>query len=93
MLVLTRNPKSDVAIALEALGAELLQVNGIIPAGTLKGMDVLVNVLGDGVPPSESDARFKEAAASGVKVYFPSEFGPLVSLLNTLIIRNACPPS
>ncbi|KAG8882833.1 hypothetical protein FRB97_007657 [Tulasnella sp. 331] len=75
VVILTRNPKSDSAKALEVLGADLLQVNGPIHAGALKGVDVLVNVLGTGVPVEESDALFKEAAASGVKVYFPSEYG------------------
>ncbi|KAG8859710.1 hypothetical protein FRB96_004284 [Tulasnella sp. 330] len=48
VIVLTRNPKSENAKALEMLGAEMVQING----------------------PS-----MQEAAASGVKVYFPSEYG------------------
>lgn len=74
VIVLTRNTNGESAKGLEALGAELLQVNGPIHAGALKGVDVLVNVAGR-VPADESDALFKEAAASGVKVYFPSEYG------------------
>ncbi|KAG8881603.1 hypothetical protein FRB97_009356 [Tulasnella sp. 331] len=75
VIVLTRNPKSENAKALEMLGAEMVQINGPIYAGTLKGVDVLVNSLGTGVPMDEKDTLFKEAAASGVKVYFPSEYG------------------
>lgn len=75
VVILTRNPTSDSARALEALGAELLLLKAPIQAGALKGIDVLVNATGSHVPANESDALFKEAAASGVKVYFPSEFG------------------
>ncbi|KAG8855824.1 hypothetical protein FRB96_006646 [Tulasnella sp. 330] len=75
VVILTRNPQSESAKALEVLGAELLQVEGVIHAGALQGVDVLVNTSGSGVPANESDALFKEATASGVRVYFPPEFG------------------
>ncbi|KAG8859709.1 hypothetical protein FRB96_004283 [Tulasnella sp. 330] len=75
VIILTRNPQSDGAKALEALGAELLQTNGPIYAGALKGVDVLVNAAGPGINPEENDALVKEAVASGARLYFPSEFG------------------
>ncbi|KAG8995392.1 hypothetical protein FRB94_009183 [Tulasnella sp. JGI-2019a] len=75
ILILTQNPNGEKAKALESLGAELVRVEGALQPGVLKGVDVLVNTQGSVVPPETSDSLFKEAVASGVKVYFPSEYG------------------
>ncbi|KAG8983576.1 hypothetical protein FRB94_007507 [Tulasnella sp. JGI-2019a] len=76
VLILTRNLDGEKAKVLEGLGARLVKLDGPIQAGALKGVDVLVNSLSGGnVPAETSDSLVKEAVASGVKVYFPSEFG------------------
>ncbi|KAG8859722.1 hypothetical protein FRB96_004296 [Tulasnella sp. 330] len=61
---LFRNPQSEGANALEALGAELLQTNGSIHVDALKGLGVLVNAAGPGINPKENDALVKEAMTS-----------------------------
>jgi len=72
---LTQNSKNEKAKALEALGAELLQVNGPLHSGALKSVDVLINAQGPPVASETSDALFKEAIASGVRIYFAPEYG------------------
>jgi len=77
VLVLTQNPDSDKAKALGKLGAHTVKVQGAVPAEALKGVDVLVHAGRPEVLESQEivDSIFKAAIASGVKVYFPPEFG------------------
>ena len=78
VLALVRNPSADAAKALAAAGAELYQVDeanaGAAYEKALQGVDVLVNVQ-SGVPVAGRNVLFDAAVKSGVKVYFPSEFG------------------
>ena len=75
---LVRNPTSDAAKALADAGVELRQVSASdsadTVANTLRGIDILVNVL------NTDAAAFKDVVAeaavkAGVSVYFLSEFG------------------
>ncbi|KAG8864087.1 hypothetical protein FRB96_006960 [Tulasnella sp. 330] len=63
--------------ALEKLGYELIVAKGPLQGETLKSksVDVLVSFLGHDVPMEEKDALYEAAINSGVKVYFPTEYG------------------
>ncbi|KAH9948291.1 hypothetical protein B0H21DRAFT_788404 [Amylocystis lapponica] len=78
VIALVRNPSSDGAKALAEAGAELYKVDDANPGPSyekaLKGVDVFVNAFGS-VPVALKDTVFDAALKSGVKVYFPSEFG------------------
>ena len=78
VLALVRDPSSEGAKALAAQGAELHQVSDANPgpslAQALRGVDVVVNVLG-AASAEFKDALFDAALGADVKVYFPSEFG------------------
>lgn len=75
VLILTRNLTSEKAKALKHAGATLVEIGSQVTPETLKGVDVLVNCLGHGVPAQERESLFKAALESGVKVYFPTEYG------------------
>ncbi|KAH9919652.1 hypothetical protein B0H21DRAFT_767959 [Amylocystis lapponica] len=78
VIALVRNPSSESARALASAGAELYTIDGANPGPSyekaLNRVDVVVNTLG--AKPSETkDALFDAALKSGVRVYFPAEFG------------------
>jgi len=75
VIVLTRNPASDKAKALEKHGATLVEVGEVISSENLEGVDVVVNALTHDASTEARDAVAKAAAEAKVKVYFPSEFG------------------
>jgi len=73
-----RDTGSDSARLLAEQGAELRQVNPTEPvpsfARAFEGVDIVVNLVGT-APLEYYDALFEGALKSGVKVYFPPEFG------------------
>jgi len=83
VLVLTRNTTSPSARALAGLGAELHQTTWSSDdeedakklRETLRGVDVVVNVLGGSTGAQEMNALLEAAVDAGVRVYFPSEYG------------------
>jgi len=82
VLVLTRDTSTSSSKSLADLGAELHQasLDAEDPASkeslkeALKGVDVLINVLGSTYG-KQHDNLVETAIAADVKVYFPSEFG------------------
>lgn len=84
MIVLTRSSASPAVRSLAANGATICEVDladGLNAKerqedlrNALKGVDVLVDVLAHYVEPAKT-ALFQAALDTGVKVYFPSEFG------------------
>lgn len=85
IVALTRDATSSRARELAALGAEVVEIRleDIKPSdeehirSAMRELDIMVNVLG----PASAQAKDLIAAAaieSGVKVYFPSEFGVYV---------------
>ncbi|KAG8938175.1 hypothetical protein FRC04_009318 [Tulasnella sp. 424] len=74
VVVLTRSATSAPAQDLEARGAEVIVIEGAPTAEHFQGIDVLINVLSDKVPPEVRDTYAQAAAEAGVKVYFPNEF-------------------
>lgn len=75
VLVLTRDPTSEKLKALEALGAEALQVGETVSAEDLRGVDVFIDTSGHTTPGSFKDSCVKAASEAGVKVYLLNEFG------------------
>jgi len=75
ILILTPNPTSEKAKAFEKLGVEVVPVEGSVSAQALAGVDVVINSWNHGVGDDIQLSLSKAAAESGVKVYFPSEFG------------------
>lgn len=81
VLVLTRSATSAPAQDLEARGAEVIVIEGAPTAEHFQGIDVLINVLSDKVPPEVRDTYAQAAVEAGVKVYFPNEFVAYVSIV------------
>lgn len=72
---------------LQAQGAEIY--GGEISPKALEGVDAVVNALGFAVPKEVNDKLAEAAAAAGVKVYIPTEFGLCVDVL---VIFSFAPP-
>lgn len=87
VILLTREPSSGTAVELQAQGAEIY--GGEISPNALEGVNAVVNALGFAVPKEVSDKLAEAAAAAGVKVYVPAEFGMCVDVL--LIFSFASP--
>ena len=88
VIVFTRDINSASARALAGLGAVLNQLVAQPESGSedkdvlqdaLRGVDVFINDLGGDANKGLMDRLFDAALASGVAVYFPSEFGACVS--------------
>ncbi|KAG8947981.1 hypothetical protein FRC04_010178 [Tulasnella sp. 424] len=73
VIVLTREPSSSTAVELQAQGAEIY--GGEISPKALEGVNAVVNALGFAVPKEINDKLAEAAAAAGVRVYVPAEFG------------------
>ncbi|KAG8938174.1 hypothetical protein FRC04_009317 [Tulasnella sp. 424] len=69
----TRNARSVAAQELITLGVKAIE-NGM-SAGNVKGIDLFVNVLGEGTSLEDRNAYVNAAAEAGVKTYIPTEFG------------------
>ncbi|ETW84890.1 hypothetical protein HETIRDRAFT_165861 [Heterobasidion irregulare TC 32-1] len=84
VIVFTRDINSASARALAGLGAVLHQIVAQPDSGSedkdvlrdaLRGVDAVINALGGDADKGLMDRLFDAALASGVAVYFPSEFG------------------
>ena len=79
IIALTRDATSTKATQLREAGADVVQVSfegspaNLLDA--LKGVDVVLNVLGGSASVAAKDGVAKAAVDSGAVVYFPSEFG------------------
>ena len=89
VIVFTRDINSASARALAGLGAVLHQIvaqpdsdseDKDVLRDALRGVDVFIDALGGDADKGLMDRLFDAALASGVAVYFPSEFGVCVSL-------------
>ncbi|EED77737.1 predicted protein [Postia placenta Mad-698-R] len=78
VIVVVRDPESPGARKLAEAGAELRRVDAANALSSFtrafSGVDVVVNTVSN-APVRYHDALFDGALQSGVKVYFPSEFG------------------
>lgn len=79
IVAVVRDASTVAARALAEQGAELRQVNSAEPvvsfAEAFKGVDAVVNIANAAASVDYHNAIFEAALNSGVKVYFPSEFG------------------
>jgi len=78
VIAVVRDPSSPAAKALAEQGAEIRHVNPADPllsfTQAFEGVDAVINVVGKS-PLEYKDTLFQAALKSGVKVYFPSEYG------------------
>lgn len=82
ILALTRDPSSPPAKHLATLeGVEVVKASFVDPSGSdslvkvLKGVDIVINVLGAGAKNDEKDMVATAAVEINARAYFPSEFG------------------
>lgn len=75
VVILTRNPESDMAQALKAKGAEPIAAEP--KAESFKGVEVFINTASSHNPEEWKtfDEYTKAAVDAGVKVFFPSDVG------------------
>ena len=82
IIALTRSSSSPKSQTLAEAGAEIVQVSSFEDDTTveelskaLKGVDIVVNVLGGAASLKAKNNVAKAAVDAGAVVYFPSEFG------------------